>query len=127
MHLKANPFDQVSEKMKNLASFERKLHASPDPIATLQNGEIGKGLEIDTPFGRKPLIYADYVASGRALVQIEDFVRDHVLPYYANSHTEQSFCGATMTRMREEARQVIAQKCGAIGDEIPHIQFGIIG
>ena len=103
--------------MENLASFERKLRATSDPIAALQNGEIGKGLEIDTHFGRKPLIYADYVASGRALAQVEDFVRDHVLPYYANSHTEQSFCGATMTRMREEARQVIAQKCGANSDD----------
>ena len=39
-----------------------------------------------------------------------------VLPYYANSHTEASFCGRATTRMREAARAVIAGKCGATDD-----------
>lgn len=99
--------------MNILESFEHKLRSVPDPIHALQQGEIGKGVMIDTPEGQKPLIYADYVASGRALRQVEEFIMTEVLPYYANSHTEQSFCGAAMTRMREEARAVIAEKCGA--------------
>lgn len=73
----------------------------------LREGLIGKNVVIDGPFGPKPLIYADYVASGRALAQVEDFVRDEVLPYYANSHTEASYCGAFCTRLREEARRAI--------------------
>jgi selenocysteine lyase/cysteine desulfurase len=83
-------------------------------IAALQAGLIGRDIAIDTPFGSKPLLYADYVASGRALRQVEDFIMTEVLPYYANSHTEASHCGEAMTRMRHEARTVIAEltHCG---------------
>ncbi|MFN4153831.1 MAG: aminotransferase class V-fold PLP-dependent enzyme [Paracoccaceae bacterium] len=87
--------------------------ASADPVAGLRAGLIGEGAKIDGPFGTKPLIYADYTASGRALRQVEAFIMDHVLPYYANSHTEASFCGARMTQMRRVARSIIARSCGA--------------
>lgn len=98
--------------MTPLARFRRSLEGD-GLVERLRSGLIGDGIEIDTPFGRKPLLYADYVASGRALTQVEDFVRDEVLPYYANSHTEASFCGAAMTRMRGEARQAIAASLNA--------------
>lgn len=96
-----------------LSQFENDLRQLPDPVGAFREGLIGADTQIVTPFGTKKLIYADYVASGRALRQVENFVMSEVLPYYANSHTEQSFCGARMTRMREEARQVVAEKCGA--------------
>jgi len=85
----------------------------PDLPQWLRAGLIGENATIDGPFGPKPLVYADYVASGRALAQVEDFVRDRVLPYYANSHTQASFCGAYATRLREEARAEIARMTGA--------------
>lgn len=98
--------------MTPLARFQASLDRS-DLVDVLRSGVIGDGILIDTPFGQKPLIYADYVASGRALTVVEDFVRDAVLPYYANSHTEASYCGAAMTRMREEARARIGALVGA--------------
>ncbi|HKL68388.1 aminotransferase class V-fold PLP-dependent enzyme [Salibaculum sp.] len=76
-------------------------------------GLIGEGVEIDGPFGVRKLHYADYVASGRALTQVEDFIRHRVLPYYANTHTQASFCGAYMTKLREAARAEIARLTGA--------------
>lgn len=85
----------------------------PDRIAQLRAGVIGEGMEIPGPFGAKKLVYADYVASGRALRQVEGFVMEQVLPYYANSHTEASFCGAYMTQMRRASRAAIARLCGA--------------
>lgn len=85
----------------------------PDLIARLRAGLIGEGSTITGPFGDRELIYADYVASGRALRQVEDFVLEEVLPVYANSHTEASFCGGVMTRMREAARAEISRMCGA--------------
>ncbi|MDQ0313630.1 aminotransferase class V-fold PLP-dependent enzyme [Amorphus orientalis] len=101
--------------MTPLARFRRSLQI-PNLVDALRAGLIGEGVEIETPFGRKPLLYADYVASGRALAQIEDFVRDEVLPFYANSHTEASFCGETMTRMRAEARAAIAASLNVEAD-----------
>jgi selenocysteine lyase/cysteine desulfurase len=84
----------------------------PDLIEHLRGGVIGEGIEVPGPNGSNPLIYADYVASGRALRQIEDFVVQDFLPIYANSHTEASFCGQMMTRLRRQARRVILNSCG---------------
>ncbi len=95
-----------------LEDFAASL-ATPDIIAQLRDGVIGEGAEFDGPFGVQKLLYADYVASGRALRQVEGFVMERVLPFYANSHTEASYCGGMMTRMRREARSVIAAACGA--------------
>jgi selenocysteine lyase/cysteine desulfurase len=84
---------------------------------TLRDGLIGENMMIPGLNGDVPLVYADYVASGRALSQVEDFVSRHVLPFYANSHTEASWCGAYTTRLREEARCGIARLVGARKDD----------
>jgi selenocysteine lyase/cysteine desulfurase len=95
-----------------LTDFATSLE-TPDVIARLREGVIGEGAEFEGPFGPQKLLYADYVASGRALRQVETFVMERVLPFYANSHTEASYCGGMMTRMRREARAIIAAQCGA--------------
>ena len=68
------------------------------------------------PFGPRRVTYADYTASGRALTFIEDYIRDQVLPGYANTHTESSGTGLQTTRLREEARSIIKRAVRA-GDE----------
>jgi selenocysteine lyase/cysteine desulfurase len=102
----------VTEAANPFSPFLAQIRLA-EPLAALRAGLIGEDVMIDGGFGPKPLIYADYTASGRALRQVESFVMEHVLPYYANSHTEASFCGARMTQMRRAARAVVAQSCGA--------------
>lgn len=102
------PFDPA-----NLLLDFAKTCATDHASGRLCAGVIGKDARIEGPFGTKALIYADYVASGRALMQVETFVMTHVLPYYANSHTEASFCGSYMTRLRNAARTTLARHCGA--------------
>lgn len=87
--------------------------AGPDPLARIAAGVIGKTAMIPGPEGPLRMIYADYVASGRALTQVEDLIRDEVLPFYANSHSETSYCGAFITGLRRAARAEIARICGA--------------
>lgn len=95
-----------------LDAFKADL-AQPDLPARLRAGLIGESVKITGPRGRVPMLYADYVASGRALRQVEEFVMEHVLPYYANTHTETSFCGAWSTQLREAARAEIGRILGA--------------
>jgi selenocysteine lyase/cysteine desulfurase len=106
--------------MKTLADFRTSLDR-PDALAFLRDGLIGNDVEFDTPHGTQRLLYADYVASGRALRQVEDFVAETVLPFYANTHSESSFCGAATTHLREEARAVIARLANA--DARCHVIF----
>ncbi|MEP4199433.1 MAG: aminotransferase class V-fold PLP-dependent enzyme [Aliishimia sp.] len=99
----------------SLTALERFANSltTADTIGDLRLGLIGDGIDIPGLNGTNKMVYADYVASGRALSQVEDFVRHDVLPYYSNSHTEASYCGAHISALRAEARGVIARACGA--------------
>ncbi|MCP5024939.1 MAG: aminotransferase class V-fold PLP-dependent enzyme [Actinomycetia bacterium] len=68
---------------------------------------------VSGPFGARPVVYADYTASGRSLSFIEDYISRVVLPLYANTHTESSGTGLQTTRFREDARRIIADCLGA--------------
>lgn len=98
-----------------LNSF-RKTLSSGDCLVKLRAGLIGEGVTFTTPFGPQKLTYADYTASGRALRQVEDFISEHVLPFYANSHTRSSFCGDYISKLRDDARQVIARHTHTTSD-----------
>src|SRR5690606_30929017 len=87
--------------------------AAPDVLDRLRSGLIANDAGIEAPFGAKPPFYADSAASGPALMQVETFILEKVLPYYANSHTQASYCGGFMTRLREEARAAVGACCGA--------------
>ena len=68
---------------------------------------------IKTPFGMKPLVYADYTASGKSLKFIEDYIQEQIMPLYANTHSVQSGTGKQTINAREEAREIIKRTCNA--------------
>ena len=83
----------------------------PEPalLERIRAGVIGDDQVMDGPYGRRRVTYADYTASGRALDFLEDFIREEVLPRYANTHTESSGTGLQTTRLREDARRIIRE------------------
>ncbi len=73
---------------------------------------IGRNIPIPTPYGTRPLVYADYTASGRGLRSVESHIRS-ILQYYANTHTEDDFTGWTMTALLHDAEHAIKRAVNA--------------
>jgi len=87
-------------------------------LAQLRRGVIGADARLATPEGEKPLLYFDYIASGRFHRAVEDALNERVLPYMANTHTETSSTGRTMTHWYERSFRRIAACVGASADDV---------
>ncbi|MEQ8801454.1 MAG: aminotransferase class V-fold PLP-dependent enzyme, partial [Haliea sp.] len=88
-------------------------------IERIRQAVIGQRQPIATPFGDKPLVYADYTASGRSLDFIAEYIRDQVRPFFANTPPATAFTGAHTTTLREAARkQVRAAVNGGSEDKV---------
>ncbi len=85
-------------------------------IERIRASVIGEDEAVAGPYGVRRVTYADYTASGRSLSFLEDYLREAVLPLYANTHTESSGTGLQTTRFREEARRLVLEGVGGNAD-----------
>jgi selenocysteine lyase/cysteine desulfurase len=96
---------------------DRQPQPSPGRlIDRIRASVIGDDEAVAGPYGIRRVTYADYTASGRSLSFIEDYIRDAVLPLYANTHTESSGTGLQTSRYREEARRLVLEGVGGDPD-----------
>ena len=74
---------------------------------------IGEGKTFKGPYGHRKIVYCDYIASGRSLKFIEDYICREVLPHYGNTHTTTSVTSMQTTLYRHEARDIVRNACNA--------------
>ncbi len=78
-----------------------------------REGIVGIDATMPTEGGDKPIVYADWTASGRLYAPIEDFMRSTIGPLVANTHTETTWTGVAMTRAYHESREILKRHVGA--------------
>ena len=83
-----------------------------------RNGIIGNDLQVDLNGASRPVIYADWTASGRLYQPIENYMTDMIGPYVANTHTETTLTGTTMTHAYHEAQKIIKQHVNADDNDV---------
>lgn len=79
---------------------------------------IGSDLVFETPFGKKKMIYADWIASGRLYAPIEERMLNDIAPYIGNTHTETTETGTLMTKAYQYAHKKIKAHVNADEDDV---------
>lgn len=79
---------------------------------------IGINQEFDSPYGRKKIIYADWIASGRLYEPIENALNEKFYPYVGNTHSESSVTGTTMTKAYAESKRIIKHHVNASQEDV---------
>jgi selenocysteine lyase/cysteine desulfurase len=74
---------------------------------------IGNQSTFISPYGKKRIVYADWLASGRLYGPIERKIQEDFGPFVANTHTETSETGTRMTRSYHHAQQIIKNHVNA--------------
>jgi selenocysteine lyase/cysteine desulfurase len=83
-----------------------------------RKGIIGIDQYFISPYGRKKIVYADWIASGRMYSPIEKVLTESVFPTVANTHTETNFTGTSMTNAYKMARKIIKNHVNATPDDV---------
>ena len=79
---------------------------------------IGFDAYFDSPIGKKPILYADWIASGRLYKPIEDAIRDRFGPMVGNTHSEASETGKSMTLAYQHAHKIIKNHVNADSNDV---------
>lgn len=79
---------------------------------------IGFDAQYESPYGKKSLVYADWIASGRLYGPIEDKIKNEFGPFVANTHTETSETGTRMTHAYHHAHQLIKNHVNANKNDV---------
>jgi selenocysteine lyase/cysteine desulfurase len=79
---------------------------------------VGINAEVETPYGLKKLIYADWIASGRLYKPIETRLSEEIGPLVGNTHSESSTTGQAMTRAYHLAQKIVKNHVNADENDV---------
>ena len=79
---------------------------------------IGINEYFESPYGKKKIVYADWISSGRLYGPIEDKLKNEFGPFVGNTHTETSVTGTSMTVAYHIARETIKRHVNAFSSDI---------
>lgn len=97
------PINEVNVN-KHFKKFRRKI--------------IGINQKFNSPYGKKKIIYADWIASGRLYFPVEERIIKKFGPFVGNTHTETSETGTLMTKAYHYAHQLIKEHVNAGKDDV---------
>ncbi|WP_257452062.1 aminotransferase class V-fold PLP-dependent enzyme [Archangium lipolyticum] len=78
-----------------------------------RSGIIGIELRYDGPMGTRPLLYADWMATGRLYGPIEQTLLSVAAPFYGNVHSKSSCVAEVSEALYEESRERIRSALNA--------------
>ncbi len=79
---------------------------------------VGIDATFKSPYGIKPVIYADWIASGRLYKPIEEKICHTFGPMVGNTHSEASETGTLMTKAYHYAHKIIKDHVNAGKDDV---------
>ena len=94
-----------------LSSTNKFTFNSPNYLNTLFQSTIGNDVTFNSPYGKKSVVYADFTASGRGLYEIEKFISNQILPFYANIHSSCGYLAEQSSAFRNEAKSIVRRFC----------------
>ena len=79
---------------------------------------VGIDATFESAYGNQPIVYADWIASGRLYGPIEDKIKNQFGPLVGNTHSEASETGRTMTIAYHEAHKLIKNHVNADKNDV---------
>jgi selenocysteine lyase/cysteine desulfurase len=79
---------------------------------------VGIEAKIESPYGSKKLVYADWIASGRLYRPIEKRISEDIGPMVGNTHSESTATGQAMTDAYHLAQKIVKHHVNANDNDI---------
>jgi len=98
--------------------IEKKISSLEQYFQEFREQTIGIDADFETPYEKKDLVYADWIASGRLYGPIETIMRERIGPLVGNTHSESSYTGKLMTRAYHQAHAIIKNHVNASSEDV---------
>ncbi len=89
------------------------MNALEEHFEPFRKNIVGYDHYFNSPYGKKKIIYADWIASGRLYYPIEKEMLETYGPLVGNTHSESSETGSAMTQAYQNAHEIIKKHVNA--------------